>query len=277
VSLLPEDFRTLWKKRLVAQRLELASLGLAILCVLLLAAGTWHKLELLDQKTALLNKARAGQQAVDAHEALRSEMSASYDTLRPVYAAEQNTRDMLQALNVLQHSRSNRTYWFAVFADQVSYFDPPLNAIPTNRPARTNPAPAIAMVERPAFFGPFIGPMLPPTNASPARPGCIVELTMPEQGEPARTILSQLVGELQQAKVFGRVDSVSDDLRKNLADPQVVVGESHFVLALDFAETGFRRPLRTNGASVLRSGATKRPGRAAMSTSTTKGSGGSRL
>lgn len=277
VSLLPEDFRLLWKKRLVAQRLEFASLGLVLFCAILLAVGTWHKLDLLKQKTALLNKARAGQESVNAHLALRLTMVATYDTLRPVYRAEQNTRDMLQALAVLQHSRSNRSYWVTVFADQRSYFDPPLNAIPTNRPAKTNPGPAQLTVERPAFFGPFIGPVLPLTNTSPARPGCIVELTMPEQGEPARAILSQVVGELQQAAVFGRVDSLSDDLRKNLADPQVTVGDSHFVLALDFAETDFLRPLRTNNSVEPRPGPGRRQGRVSLPTASARPATGGRL
>ncbi|HWI56296.1 MAG TPA: hypothetical protein VNZ22_03665, partial [Bacillota bacterium] len=43
VSLLLEDYRLAWRKRLIRQRIELASVALAVLCFLLLGLGTWQK------------------------------------------------------------------------------------------------------------------------------------------------------------------------------------------------------------------------------------------
>src|SRR5262249_54359348 len=48
VSLLPDDYRLAWRKRLSRQRIELASLGLVLICALLLGVGTWRKGALID-------------------------------------------------------------------------------------------------------------------------------------------------------------------------------------------------------------------------------------
>ena len=53
----------------------------------------------------------------------------------------------------------------------------------------------------------------------------------------------QLVDELKEQQLFSKVDLLSDDLRRNLADPKVVVPDRDFVLVLDFAETEFQQPL----------------------------------
>ena len=108
VSLLPDDYRVAWQKRLRLQRLELGSLGLAVLCLLLLAFGTWHKSSLISRKQALLATVQAGQEAVEANDALAVELTAEYEGFRPLFASQKNTLDILQTLALLQQSRSNR-------------------------------------------------------------------------------------------------------------------------------------------------------------------------
>jgi hypothetical protein len=39
------------------------------------------------------------------------------------------------------------------------------------------------------------------------------------------------------------VDLLSDDLRRRLADPKVIIPDQYFVLALDFSETEFQQPV----------------------------------
>ena len=126
------------RKRLNLQRLELASLGLAVLCLLLLAFGTWHKSSLISRKQALLAKVQAGQEAVEANDALAAELTAEYEGFRPLFASQQNTLDTLQTLALLQQSRSNRSFWYVLLADQQSYFSQPTGPPSTNKPARTN-------------------------------------------------------------------------------------------------------------------------------------------
>ena len=77
-------------------------------------------------------------------------------------------------------------------------------------------------------------------SASPARPGLIAELCVPEDADAARSTLSLVVNSLQKAPVFERVDLLSEDLRRSLADPKVILPERHFALALDFATTEFQ-------------------------------------
>ena len=81
------------------------------------------------------------------------------------------------------------------------------------------------------------------TNLSPAKPGLIAELCVPEDADSARRVRRQLVDELKEQKLFSKVDLLSDDLKRNLADVKVVIPDRDFVLALDFAETEFQQPL----------------------------------
>jgi Tfp pilus assembly PilM family ATPase len=254
VSLLPDDYRVAWRKRLNLQRLELASLGLAVLCLLLLAFGTWHKVSLINRKQALLAKVQAGQEAVEANEALTTELATEYEGFRPLFASQQNTLDTLKTLVLLQQSRSNRSFWYVLLADQQSYFSQPPGLASTNKLPRTNLLAAVtgrakgSATEWSATSGIS-------TNLSPAKPGFIVELCIPEDVDGARRIRRQLVDELMGQRLFSKVDLLSDDLRRNLADPKVIIPDRDFVLALDFAETQFEQslPRKPPASSPLRS------------------------
>jgi len=63
---------------------------------------------------------------------------------------------------------------------------------------------------------------------------------VPASADAARSTLSLVVNSLKQAPVFERVDLLSEDLRRSLADPKVILPERHFALALDFAATEFQ-------------------------------------
>jgi hypothetical protein len=241
ISLLPDDCRVTWQKRLVRQRIELASCVLLAICVLVLAIGSWHKASLILRKQALLRKVQAAQEAVTAKDALTSKLMGDYETLRPLLAGAQNTTDTLKMLALLQQSRSNRTFWYVLLADQQSYFSqPPIAA--TNKPARTNLLGAAS--DRPITLGSELSSFpTAATNPSPAKPGFIAELCVPEEAESARRTLSQLVNELKRQPLFSKVDLLSDDQHRNLADPKVTLADRHYVLALDFAATEFLQPL----------------------------------
>ena len=244
VSLLPENYRVAWQKRLWLERLEFASFALVGICALLLALGTWQKTSLINHKTALREKVRAGQQDVYANDSLTADLINEYESMRPVYAAQQTTLDVLKTLSLLQQSRSNRTLWYVLLADQQTYFSayPPLLGA-TN--AQTNVV--ATMAERLSrLFG--SSPLFGITNSSPAKPGLIAELCVPDEPEAARVALSQIVKDLKQQKLFSKVDLLSDDLRRNLADPKVTIPDRDFVLSLDFSETEFQQSLRKKNA-----------------------------
>ncbi len=242
VSLLPDDYRIAWRKRLRLQRLELVSLVLVALCVVLFALATWHKASLLGQKQALLAKVRAGHEAVEANDALAAELTAEYEGFRPLFAAQQNTLDTLKTLALLQTSRSNRSFWYVLLADQQSYFNQPAGLGSTNKLSRTNVFATAA--SRPRLGAPeFLTAPVLSTNLSPAKPGYIAELCVPEDLEGARRVRRQLVDQLKEQPLFSKVDLLTDDLRRNLADPKVTIPDRDFLLVLDFAETAFQQPL----------------------------------
>jgi Tfp pilus assembly PilM family ATPase len=242
ISLLPDDYRKAWQGKLSLQRVDLASLVLLVLCFVVLSLGTWRKFSLIDAKTRLLEQVQAGQAAADANDAFTSDLVTEYETLRPVLAAQQNTIDTLKTLALLQQSRSNKSFWYVLLADQQSYFSQPLAQVSTNRPAKTN---LLGAALEPPRLGPLlVRPATVSTNAAPARPGFIAELCLPGDAEASRQSLSELVNGLKQQRLFSKVDLLSDDLRRSLADPKVSVADRDFVLALDFAETDFQQPAR---------------------------------
>jgi len=267
VSLLPEDYRIAWQKRVGRQRLEFASLLLVGICILIFALGTWHNLSLISRKQALLSKVQAGQDSVDENDALTSELLAEYESVRPVFAAKQNTLDTLKTLSLLQQARTNRSCWYTLIADQQSYFTLPLPQNSTNKPARTN---LLGSTPNWALPGPFSSQWSVLGNASPARAGIIAELCIPEEAEAARrATISQIVRELQQQGVFSKADQLSEDQRRPLADPKVIIPEREFVLTLEFAETDFQKPaLGRRGAGLPSSRGPKRPRPAPISPGT---------
>lgn len=263
ISLLPEDYRQAWQRRLSRQRLDLASAVLIITCILVLALGTWRKLQLYDSKLALLEKVQAGQAAVDANDSFTGDLMTEYENLRPVLAAQQNSVDTLKTFSLLQQSRSNRAFWYVLLADQSTYFSQPMALQATNRPAKTNLL--TATIEPPRLQPLAARPAPSLTNNSPARPGFIAELCVPGDAEASRQALSELVYALKQERLFAKVDLLSDDLRRNLADPKVCITDRDFVLALDFSQTDFQQPVRfrripASGASRVIPKPALRPG-----------------
>jgi hypothetical protein len=138
-----------------------------------------------------------------------------------------------------------------LLADQQSYFSRPAAVLSTNRPAKTN------------LLGPSLEalsplPLVPrvyaasSTNITPAKPGLIAELCVPGGAEASRQVLSDLVNGWKQQPIFSKVDLLSEDLRRNLADPKVLVPERHYVLSLDFAETDFQQPVHVKKKGARR-------------------------
>jgi Tfp pilus assembly PilM family ATPase len=227
-SLLPANRRAAWKKHLGRQRLEFANALLLAACFVALALGIWQRLALVQSQQALTTKVQAGLGVVQTNSALTRDLLNGYDELRPLFERQQATVDTLQSLALLQSARSNRTFWCVLIADQQSYFAQTPTLTATNKP----PAGAAD-----AMFAAWPREL---ASASPARPGLIAELCVPEDADAARSTLSLVVNSLQKAPVFERVDLLSEDLRRSLADPKVILPERHFALALDFATTEFQ-------------------------------------
>jgi len=237
-SLLPPAARAAWQRRQWRQLVELASAGLLVLIALLLIVATAQKLQVIHQKTKLLAKARVGLGQARTNAILADQLLAQYEQIRPVLDRQQQTFATLKTLDLLQQARSNRSLWFVLLADQQSYFTQPLPALGTNQPGSTNPPPPprFPSLVVTNLFGMVF------TNPSPAKAGFIAELCIPEEPEGARRTLGQLVNDLKQDPLFAKVDSLSDDLRRPLADPSVILPDRYFALSLDLADTELQRP-----------------------------------
>jgi len=243
VSLLPEEYRSASRKRQSRQRVELASFAVVVLCILVLAVGTWRELSLISVKQALLDKVRAGQESVQINDLLSGDLVGEYEALRPIFARQQNTIDTLTTFSLLVQSRSNRSFFYVLLSDEQSYFTLPPAILSTNRPAKTNLAGPATEPLRPISLG-IKSPPAALTNVVPARPGLIAEICVPGEAEAARLVLSELVNGLKQQPLFSKVDLLSEELRRNLADPKMIVVDRHYVLALDFAASDFQQPAR---------------------------------
>lgn len=230
VSLLPEDLRARWRARRARQRLELASAGLLLAGFIALGFAIAQNVSLIREKTALRDKVEAALETVEANRVLTAELLDRFDAFRPLFERQQFTRDTLHALRRLDEVRGNQSFWCVLFADQTSYFSHPPASSATNPPA-----PAAEPLRARAAFPAA-------TNPPPARPGYIAELCVPEDLETARRLLSAVVNELKKDAVFARVDQLSEDLRRPLADPKVILPDRHFAVALDFAATEFQPP-----------------------------------
>lgn len=253
-SLLPPDRRALWRRRVVRQRIEIASAGVLIGLFLVLALGTWQQYSLYHRKATLLERVNEAYENAQSNAFLTDTLLAEYGEVRPLLERQQQTTSALKTLGLLEAVRSNRSLWFVLLADQQTYFTQPLPVVPTNAPGATNALAAarraaLAMTNYSAAFG---------TNGLPWRPGFVAELCVPEDAEPARRTFSQVVNDLKQDPLFARVDSLSEDLRRPLADPGVLLADRHFALSLELAEAQWPRlavpkrrssPPATNGIS----------------------------
>jgi len=250
VSLLPPDYRVKWKKRLGRERVEIASLFLLLVCTLLLALGSWRQLVLVSRKQNLLNKVKATQEAVEINESISSRLVSEYESLRPLFARQQNTLDILNSLRLLQQTRTNQNYWYVLLADQQSYFNAPRTFNGTNKVF------TLSSTNTPATLSALANSVSSGTNASPAKPGLIAELSVAQDSEATRILLSQLVRTLKPQPLFSKVDLLPDDLRRNLADPKVIVPDRDFILVMDFAASDFQASGRVKKppAATVRSG-----------------------
>ncbi len=234
-SLLPDEVRLYWNRHHGLQVLYSLLFFLLLLLTLALGVSTWQKADLLADQEALEQLSRVALAEARTTELKSRRQIQDYEQVRPVLYRQRQTLDVLQTLALLQQTRSNQAFFYVLFADQQSYYaakPPPATNVPagTNAPPASN-SPAPAVVAAASLPGP------PPV----IREGFVAELCLPEKGDAGRKILTQIVGALDQSPLFRNVDSLADDRRRFVVDPQVLLPEGHVALELEVAENPFRR------------------------------------
>jgi hypothetical protein len=230
-SLLPEEVRHYWRRSHLLQLLQSLLLLALVFLTLVLGLGTWQKLGLEKEKNQWHEQGFTALSTARSLATLDRENREGYQRIRPVLQRQRETLDTLDTLALLQQSRSNRAYWHVLFAGRRDYFF----AEPwpsTNAPPVTNREPDSVYL--------------------PSEPGYVVELCVPESGEAGRRILSQLVNDLRASERYQNVDSLPEDRRRNLADPQVLLPEGHFALQLETMTNPFAAPNPTANRRSLR-------------------------
>ncbi len=234
-SLLPAVLREDWGKRRVHQHLLTGIFAVLIATIILLALGTAQKFTAANRKEVLMEQAKLALEKAEQTALLRRNLTDNYERLRPVLRKGQQTLDTLKTLSLLEQSRTNRNLWYVLFADQPSYFA-----------SRTT---NLFQHQRPAFNG--------TTNMLPQRSGFIAELCINQEGEAMRQTLGQVVGELKQSSMFSNVDTLPSDLRRDMAQTDVILPGRHFALSLELVSSDFapvpleEKPAATNSTPPL--------------------------
>lgn len=229
-SLLPHETRRYWRQSHFLQLLQ--SLLLATLCLLGITLGiaTWHLSQLDKERRADLQTSRTSLNIARSVASLHDNLQKNYQRVRPILERQRETLDTLNTLSLLQQARSNQAFWYVLFSTKRDYY--------TAKPLpSTNPPPTLSTSNSIPYL--------------PQRPGYIVELSIPETGETGRRIVSQLATNLRSSQQFLTVDSLPDDRRRPLADPEITLPEGHFALDLESLPNPFtttdtspqRRPL----------------------------------
>jgi len=216
--LLPEEVRHYWRRTHLLQLLQSLLLLAMVLLTLALGLATWQKLGQEGEKSRWYDQGLAALSTARSVAALDRENRDQFQHVRPVLQRQRETLDTLDTLALLQESRSNRSYWYVLFAGRRDYF------LAAPWPS-TNAPPATNSVAESSYL--------------PTRPGFIVELCVPESGEEGRRTVSQLVNDLRATGRFQNVDSLPDDRRRPLADPQVLLPEGHVTLQLETLKSPF--------------------------------------
>lgn len=230
-SLLPPALEERAQQQRFSQRLQFANFSLILVVALALAAGTWNKLTLLNQKNALLADAHAALAQAKSADQITGDIAKEYETLRPILERQRQTLDHLNALSALQQVQTNQNFWFVLVADQASYFTAP------EKSTNTNQSPVLDASTR--------------TNPPLAKYGLIAEVCLPQEGEAMRLALSHLVTRLRQAPTFKNVDTLPSMRKRDLIDPKLALPDHQFALALDFHENEFQQPIAPREKSPL--------------------------
>lgn len=225
LSLLPPEYREQRNRNQLWRRIQTANVVIISTLIFLLAFGTWQQARLLAKKRHMKTQADAALQTGQTMGTLWRRLDAEYERIQPVLARQRQTMDTLQALATVQGARTNKSYWYLLFADSASYANCPIAVPPgTNAPAATN---LIAMP-----------PAATLTNLAPARREFVAELCIPQDGDEARRILNQVVTDLKQSKLYSKVDALPPERKRNLVDARVILTNHVFAVAMEVSSTG---------------------------------------
>jgi len=193
----------------------------------LLAFGTWQQARLLMAKNRLQGRTAKAAATAAELDLLYRRLNVDYERMRPILVRQRQTAEALGTLTAVEHARTNDDFWFVSFGDAASYAAGTTLPEPvTNRPP-ANPAPVAA----------------PSPAPPPGRREFVAELCIPSDGEAMRRILSQVVTDLKQSGLFGRVDALPPERKRTIVDPRVVLSNHVFAVSMQLAGEELSAPV----------------------------------
>ena len=223
ISLLPERNKRIRDQRLTWNRLRGWTTALALVTILLLLIGTWQQFTLNQFKRSLLDDTnQAIARMIDTENSL-SEFADKYERIRPILRFQQETTELVETMAALQASGEDPTYWLVLLADNQSYASRAIPSLTTNNTENVEP----------------------PSSPSPLldKPGFVAEFTFVDQGESMRRKLLSLVDQLNASGLYTNVDTLPDDLRRPLANTNVLANSQYVALSLELHRNYFDRQL----------------------------------
>jgi hypothetical protein len=202
-------------------KVNLAGAACLAVAALVLALVTWHKSALVVRKRSLAQQAEAAAVQVRQLETLVRQRDQAFEHFWPLLDQQERTLDLLHTLRVLQQSRARLDFWCVLLADSESYArGAAAPVVVTNRFGLTN---AVSL-----------------TDENLAKPAFVIELCVPAQGDQTLKTVGDVVAQLRQDSLFGRVDLVPAAQRRALVDPKVLIPDRHFAISVALADLGWR-------------------------------------
>ncbi|MGC8989589.1 MAG: hypothetical protein ACP5MD_05660, partial [Verrucomicrobiia bacterium] len=197
------------------EAVQSAVFALLVTVAALLAVGTWQNSKLLNRKRELIAQTTSALESARVVGELMQQVDAKYAALRPIMLRRAQTIATLQSWTAVNQVRTNNDYWMVLFADSISYLEGA--AAPQ---ASTNQA--------------ALGPAQPHLNPG-RRAEFVTEVCIPQQGEPARRILSQFVLSLKGLGVFAKVDELPAERKREIVDPRVIISNQVYGVSMEMA------------------------------------------
>ena len=148
--------------------------------------------------------------------------------MRPILRFQQETTELIETIAALSKHSSDPSYWLVLLADNDTYM--------TKATGETNAPRNLLLSSQ--------------STQLRERPGFVAEFSFVQEGEEMRKTLTTLVDQLKNTSIFANVDTLPEDVRRPLANTNVVLNNRHIALSLQRHRNYFERRLSLNSDSV---------------------------
>ena len=224
ISLLPKEQRNRRDQRKVWSCLRGWSTAVATTTILLLLVGTWQKFTLFQFKDDLLQDTNTAIDKMLNTEHTLKEFAAQYERVRPILRFQQETTELIETLAALKEHSQDPSYWLVLLADNDSYT--------TKTNDSTNDSSTLLLSSQ--------------STQLRENSGFVAEFTFADEGEIMRSKLTALVNRLKDTQIYSNVDTLPEDVRRPLANTNVVLSNRHVALSLQRHRNYFERRLSLN-------------------------------